>query len=578
MSYKQVWQIEVRHDGLKKYRLVKGTDKYVVEQKASAQKAAWDEMWRKKQEVEERVLEKQLFAYNKQMKKELALEKTSVAKEAVEQLWNMLRFGLTCGEKFSWESLADTSEFTRAHPEKIPTAKPDSITIQWNEPKAQDSKYKPRLGLLGRIFPARRRRIIENAQRQFDGDHVSWELEKQRIATRNREMQEEHEEQIRKYEEEYERSRLEWEQEKDKFLEDQRANNEAIASHKKEYLEGSPEAVVEYCEMVLSSSSYPDYFPREFDLDYYPEAKMLLVDYSLPSVQDIPRLKEVKYIQSRDEFLDVPLSEAERNKTYDSLVYQIALRVTYELYTMDIAETIYAVVFNGWVKFIDKATGNEESACIVSLQTDRGEFAAINLLNVDPKECFKSLKGVGSSKIHSLTAIPPILTIDREDKRFVSSYDVADALDDRTNIAAMDWEDFEHLIREIFAKEFSQSGGEVKVTQASRDGGVDAVAFDPDPIRGGKVVIQAKRYTNVVGVSAVRDLYGTVLNEGATKGVLVTTATFGPDAYEFAKGKPLTLLDGGNLLHLLEKHGHKARINLREAKTILAERERERER
>jgi len=48
-----------------------------------------------------------------------------------------------------------------------------------------------------------------------------------------------------------------------------------------------------------------------------------------------------------------------------------------------------------------------------------------------------------------------------------------------------------------------------KVTQASRDGGVDAVAFDPDPIRGGKIVIQAKRYAYTVGVSARRDLYGT---------------------------------------------------------------------
>lgn len=36
------------------------------------------------------------------------------------------------------------------------------------------------------------------------------------------------------------------------------------------------------------------------------------------------------------------------------------------------------------------------------------------------------------------------------------------------------------------------------ITQASRDGGVDAIAFDPDPIRGSKIVIQAKRYTNTV--------------------------------------------------------------------------------
>ena len=140
-----------------------------------------------------------------------------------------------------------------------------------------------------------------------------------------------------------------------------------------------------------------------------------------------------------------------------------------------------------------------------------------------------------------------------------------------TDLAAIDWEDFEHLIRELFEKEFKTGGGEVKVTQSSRDGGVDAVAFDPDPIRGGKIVIQAKRYTNTVGVSAVRDLFGTVMNEGATKGILVTTANYGSDAYKFAKGKPLTLLNGSNLLHLLGKHGYHARIDLREAKKILAE-------
>lgn len=97
--------------------------------------------------------------------------------------------------------------------------------------------------------------------------------------------------------------------------------------------------------------------------------------------------------------------------------------------------------------------------------------------------------------------------------------------------------------------------------------------FDPDPIAGGKIIIQAKRYTNVVGASAVRELHGTVEAEGANKGILVTTSDYGPDAYEWAKGKPLTLLNGGNLLHLLAKHGHKAKIDLQEAKRILTERQ-----
>jgi restriction system protein len=195
----------------------------------------------------------------------------------------------------------------------------------------------------------------------------------------------------------------------------------------------------------------------------------------------------------------------------------------------------------------------------------------INLANVEPKACFKQLKGIGSSRLYSLTAIAPIMKMDRSDKRFITSYAVEGNLNEAVNLALIDWEDFEHLVRELFEEEYGGPGNEVKVTRASRDGGVDAVAFDSDPIRGGKIVIQAKRYTNTVEVSAVRDLYGTVLNEGAMKGILVTTSDYGPDAYEFAKGKPLTLLNGGNLLFLLEKHGHKAKIDLHEAKVIMAQ-------
>jgi len=258
---------------------------------------------------------------------------------------------------------------------------------------------------------------------------------------------------------------------------------------------------------------------------------------------------------------------------FDEAMYKITLRTIHEIFEADVANAIEAISFNGWVNAINKATGKEEKNCILSVQVKKSEFIGIDLSNVDPKTCFRNLKGVASSKLSSLTPVQPILQISRVDKRFVEGYAVAYQIDNTTNLAAMDWEDFEHLIRELFEKEFQTGGGEVKVTQASRDGGVDAIAFDPDPIRGGKIVIQAKRYTNTVGVSAVRDLYGTVVNEGATKGILVSTADYGPDAYEFAKGKPLTLLSGSNLLHLLEKHGHHAKIDLREAKKILAEKD-----
>ena len=56
---------------------------------------------------------------------------------------------------------------------------------------------------------------------------------------------------------------------------------------------------------------------------------------------------------------------------------------------------------------------------------------------------------------------------------------------------------------------FEQMGFETKQTRSSGDGGVDAVAYDTHPVLDGKVVVQAKRYRNTVGVSVVRDLCGT---------------------------------------------------------------------
>jgi restriction system protein len=336
---------------------------------------------------------------------------------------------------------------------------------------------------------------------------------------------------------------------------------------KEMYMKLDPSAIIQYCELVLNNSQYPESFPKSYEIDYNPATKILIVEYSLPSIEHLPVLNEVKVV--KNELKEYNISDAQISRMFDTTMYNITLRTIHELFKEDVANAIDAISFNGWVNAVNKATGKRENNCILSIQARKQEFVEINLRDVDPKTCFKKLKGVGSSKLSGLTAVQPILQISRTDKRFINHYEVANSIDSSTNLASMDWEDFEHLIREIFEKEFSSNGGEVKVTQASRDGGVDAIAFDPDPIRGGKIVIQAKRYTNTVGVAAVRDLYGTVMNEGATKGILVTTADFGPDAYEFVKEKPLTLMNGSNLLYLLEKHGHRARIDLREAKENL---------
>jgi len=541
------YSIEMYHEGLKEHKLISAPDTEILNNKVNIQVNKWNEKWemieakRRMQEVKEANLEE-------------ADNRTKEAQAALKQIDNLLIYTLSIDDTIQWDSLKKNEKFSEEKPQKQ-----NKKQVSY-KPDKSSSDFIPKYNLFEILFKSKRQQKRNEYELKYINAVKDWEKQKQETEAYNEGINKKYEEDLK-----------EWKKKEDLFYQKQEEFNKKIDQLKTSYFNKDVNSVIEYCEMVLNNSKYPDNFPKNFEIEYNPLNEILIVEYQLPSKECLPKVTEVKYIATKKELRESYISDSQLTKIFDDTLYKITLRTIHELFEADATNALTAVSFNGWVKAINKATGKEENNCILSIQVNKDEFLQIDLANVDPKICFKSLKGVASSKLSSLTPIQPILQISKTDKRFIDSYDVADTIDSATNIAAMDWEDFEHLIREIFEKEFSTSGGEVKVTQASRDGGVDAIAFDPDPIRGGKIVIQAKRYTNTVGVSAVRDLYGTVHNEGATKGILVTTADYGSDAYDFAKGKPLTLLNGSNLLHLLEKHGHHAKIDLKEAKKILGE-------
>jgi restriction system protein len=182
--------------------------------------------------------------------------------------------------------------------------------------------------------------------------------------------------------------------------------------------------------------------------------------------------------------------------------------------------------------------------------TTRDSFMDRDFSRVDPLACLLDLSASVSKNPAELVPVRPVLEFDMVDPRFVEEADVLSGLDQRPNLMELSPGEFESLITNLFTK----MGLETRMTQPSRDGGIDCVTFDNRPIFGGKVIIQAKRYKNTVPVSAVRDLFGTVHNEGASKGILVTTSGFGKASFDFAKDKPLELLAGTNLLYLLKVH------------------------
>lgn len=111
--------------------------------------------------------------------------------------------------------------------------------------------------------------------------------------------------------------------------------------------------------------------------------------------------------------------------------------------------------------------------------------------------------------------------------------------------------DFEHLAESLY---FTM-GYFTEMTKPSHDGGRDIIATKNEPGKKEKILIQCKRWQNVVGVEDVRALLGVVTHEKATKGTLITTSHFSPDANTFADENPsIELISFKPLQNLLSEH------------------------
>lgn len=395
-----MYRIDVRHDGLKKYRSITGRDKSVVEEKARVQIAVWNDLW-------ERQISKERKLYSVELKKSSAITRSADAKKAIEERERILIDGLKGKCDVDWGKLKRKNPFPETPPDQ-----PSKPTLP-DEPLAADPQFEPTLGFLDRLFPSRRRRIEKEAANLFLSAHQEWE----RICSDIKA-------QISQDQLRFTIALDEWKKQRNIFNGEQNEYNNEVDAFQKRYHASDPQGIIDYYDVVLSNSSYPDCFPREWLIDYEPETGIVIVDYRLPSINDMPTLKEVKYVASRNSFDEILLKDSAINALYDSVIYQICLRTIHEIYTTDVINAIKSICFNGWVEYVNPATGLDTRACIVSLQITPDEFKKINLLSVEPKACFRSLKGVGSSKLHAMAPVQPLIQMSREDRRFVASVDL----------------------------------------------------------------------------------------------------------------------------------------------------------
>jgi restriction system protein len=163
-----MYEIEIRHRGLNKYRHIKGSDKYIVEQKAHMQQLAWDEMWEKKLLAEGKRVEKEEKNRSREENKELALSRTAEAQNEISEIKNILNHTLRVNDAINWEKLLDRSAF------KIKKPSEPRVIEYTREPVISDPEFIPNISFFDKVFKKRKQLKLEKSMLEFQASHSLW--------------------------------------------------------------------------------------------------------------------------------------------------------------------------------------------------------------------------------------------------------------------------------------------------------------------------------------------------------------------------------------------------------------------
>jgi len=181
----------------------------------------------------------------------------------------------------------------------------------------------------------------------------------------------------------------------------------------------------------------------------------------------------------------------------------------------------------------------------------RETYLGLSLRDVTPQKCLEHLNALVSHHPHLVEAVTPVRDFDLARFAFTASVDVVAEMDSLTDLTKITPTEFEHFVRQLLEARGLQGW----TTNQKGDDGVDAVVVNPDPLIGGLTIVQAKKYTRVLGVNHIRELVGAMDEKRAGRAVLITTSWFSSGCWtKAAENGRVELIEGSGLRALAQQH------------------------
>jgi len=167
--------------------------------------------------------------------------------------------------------------------------------------------------------------------------------------------------------------------------------NKQIDEVVKGYKRGIEENVCTYLEAGLENLALPDGCLDFFEVEFNSPSKELFVECLFPSDDIIPTVEAYVYKKTTDEIGEKLRKQNEIKELHQNLIFNVTLRILYEIYTIDIARAVDNVVFNGFIEINEAEPMKKIKQYIIGIKTNRNQFLSINLDKINNRICVRDL-------------------------------------------------------------------------------------------------------------------------------------------------------------------------------------------